>query len=492
MIEKNIFEVKVLHVILVVAALWVVFLIKYFYLAQGGDSEIHIVFAKNLLTGHFLEFNQGYKTGGETSPIYMLIVALGIYIFGDNIQYVMKLISLISLLYILYLIYISYDRTTNIKKVIYTVLILSFPFIIYQTSLGMENIIFAAAVLKIVDNEYNNSQYNPFTLAIISTILFLLRPEGILIPLWLGFISLYRHNRKGLISAAISILLICISYKSLNLYTGIDILNAGKIRAYLSRTDAFHLNIIGINLYLNFKLIIASIYAYPILLLMWVYKEKVSKLDVITLLLLVLLPGILHISIFFPSTHISRYFLFEYSIIFYIFGKKILPSVNYRIFIILSTILLIFSATELYARRSIEFGDFHDSVKELKSENILEYSNLLIDKLKPESLPVSIALQEVQLRARVDNRFIIWSLDGITDSELGNHIEDDSVNHISYIKYRKIQYLWTNFENYNSNKLKPSLKSFLPFNGDSSKCIEGIILTKTMVPDIYKVNKCTN
>ena len=40
--------------------------IKYIFLF-GGDPDIHVIFAKNLLKGYFLQFNPGIYSSGETS-----------------------------------------------------------------------------------------------------------------------------------------------------------------------------------------------------------------------------------------------------------------------------------------------------------------------------------------------------------------------------------------------------------------------------------------
>jgi hypothetical protein len=68
-------EQAVLAVFGSVAVLWLVFLLSRYGWIFGGDPQIHIIFARNLLQGHPLEFNLGYRTGGETSPLYMLVVA---------------------------------------------------------------------------------------------------------------------------------------------------------------------------------------------------------------------------------------------------------------------------------------------------------------------------------------------------------------------------------------------------------------------------------
>ncbi len=76
-----------LGAVVAASVLWFFYLTVQYYWIFGGDPEIHIIFAKNFLSGHVLEFNPGFKSGGETSPLYMLLVAgmmglMGVYILN--------------------------------------------------------------------------------------------------------------------------------------------------------------------------------------------------------------------------------------------------------------------------------------------------------------------------------------------------------------------------------------------------------------------------
>ena len=62
----------------------------------SGDPEIHLVFSKNLIDGHFIQFNQGEMTSGNTSQIYMMILSILLILFPDIcVPFIMKLTSLI-------------------------------------------------------------------------------------------------------------------------------------------------------------------------------------------------------------------------------------------------------------------------------------------------------------------------------------------------------------------------------------------------------------
>ena len=102
-LEKKIEKYKVLEIISLLMIFWTIYQF-FLYLNNNisGDAQIHIIFAKNFVNGHFLEFNPGYKTGGESSFLYFLIVSFLYKFLGIYTYYAMKGISIFSFLWILY------------------------------------------------------------------------------------------------------------------------------------------------------------------------------------------------------------------------------------------------------------------------------------------------------------------------------------------------------------------------------------------------------
>jgi len=123
----------------------------YLYLpAWGGDPEIHIIFAKNLLAGHPLSFNAGEQTSGETSPAYMIIVAVLVGALGPGHAAVaMKVIGGLSSLITAHQIFLHL-RWRGVDRSISTFVslcFLAYPFVLFQGLLGMENMLFTLAVV---------------------------------------------------------------------------------------------------------------------------------------------------------------------------------------------------------------------------------------------------------------------------------------------------------------------------------------------------------
>ena len=75
-LEKKIEKYRVLEIISLLSIFWSIYQLFLFSGIMSGDAEIHLIYAKNFVEGHFLEFNPGYKTGGESSFLYFLIVYL--------------------------------------------------------------------------------------------------------------------------------------------------------------------------------------------------------------------------------------------------------------------------------------------------------------------------------------------------------------------------------------------------------------------------------
>ena len=101
-----------------------------FFANWGGDPEIHIIFAKNLLNGKGLQFNPGEYTSGETSILYMTILAAFSYMIGpETLPWIMKPIGVTSIIIIYSLISkIKLFRFEIISVIIYLTCIPSIAF----------------------------------------------------------------------------------------------------------------------------------------------------------------------------------------------------------------------------------------------------------------------------------------------------------------------------------------------------------------------------
>ena len=404
-----------------VAVLWCVLLLSRYVWIFGGDPEIHLIFARNLLQGHLLEFNPGFRTGGETSPLYMLIVAALCTALGAFAAYGMKALAFLALGGICYLLFVVNDTASVARRWAMVLLAMCMPFFVFQASLGMENMLFAALTLAVLHASRTGSgavrvvRFFP----LIMPLLFFLRPEAVFIAFWLGCMSLYR------------------------------------------RRPADALIVVG----------------------------SVAITDWITLATLFLIPALLHIFNVLPNVQFSRYFLFEYAVLLYVFSSRLLGLIDTRVLAGLWTGILLLGLAETHARANHEVDSVVDSIRKTSPAGVKAYSDSLIARLHPATFPVVFATQEVQIRGQLDSRFLVWSLDGITDFELGQYLKDGYIDHFAYLRQRQVEFV-LGLQSYNRDPQRPSLQDFTPGNAEAARCIEGLRLEPTPEPKVFRVSRC--
>ncbi|KGG00281.1 hypothetical protein EU98_1813 [Prochlorococcus marinus str. MIT 9314] len=478
-LEKIIEKYKVLEIISFLMISWGVYQFALHSSIYSGDPEIHIIYAKNFINGHFLEFNPGYKTGGESSFLYFLIVSflykfLGIYtVFG------MKLISIFSFLWISYQIYEINPSKTIPVKLIGSTLLSVIGLISTQVMLGMENIFFAAILITFLSKELKSERRFENKGIIFKTILlFLIRPEGLTYPFFLFIKSIFLKNKKLLLYSLISILFCGISYYVLSIISGGNYHNAGSIRKYISTLEVSAVNnlnvdLLGYNLSLGINIFRSLIYTYPLIFGLILFRKYLIRIDIIISINFIVLPLFLHFFNFIPNIQFSRYFLYSYCLIFLIFAARILPNLS-KVFIaslgILYLLLSIYSGVVHNHKFSfcnnnnyyncVSHNQLINTIKSTSPENVKKYSDEIFKKLsKDDNDIIDIGTVEVQIRNRLDDRFRVWSLDGIVDRELNKFKGKDFIDHFKYIEFRDIDYL-ADLPNLNRSKEYLSLNDF--------------------------------
>ncbi len=530
-LEKNIEKYKLLELISLLMICWAVYQLFLNVDLLSGDAEIHLIYAKNFVNGHFLEFNPGYKTGGESSFLYFLIVSLIYKFFGFYTYYGMKLISLLSFLWILYQIYLVNPSESISIKLIGASILSVIGLMSSQAMLGMENIFFAAILITFLSEEIRSGiRYENKRVILKSALLFLLRPEGLAYPLFLSIKSFFYKNKNLLISSILSIIFCGILYLILSLISGGNYHNAGSIRRYISSLpiyaiNNFNLNLLGYQFSISLSIFRNLIYVYPLIIGILIFKKYLGRIDLLISIVFIVLPLFLHLFNFIPTVQFTRYFIYSYCIIFLIFAARIIPNLSKSFIALLAIIYLTGSAyagiahnhkflkctgSEEICSSKIKFREY---LKSTSPENVKKYSDELFKKLAiNDNDVINIGTIEVQIRNKLDNRFMIWSLDGIVDRELNKFKGKDYIDHFQYIDFRDIDYL-ADLPNLNKrsdlnslndfskslNKSTPTFctnpanvftvrreECFLKTREEfSSKCINNIKLKKTNVKSWY-------
>jgi hypothetical protein len=102
------------------------------------------------------------------------------------------------------------------------------------------------------------------------------------------------------------------------------------------------------------------------------------------------------------------------------------------------------------------------------------FSDALFNQLgQPKEIPISVAMQEVQARYWLDERFVVRSLDGRVDPVLLNHATNDSVDHIAYLRERNVRYL-LDTPSYNRDPAPWSLRRLNKLQPGDSSTREGV------------------
>ena len=475
-LERVIDKYKVLEIITLIMISWSIYQLMLNGNTLYGDAEIHLIYAKNFINGHFLEFNPGYKTGGESSFLYFLIVSLIYKLFGFYSYYGMKLISVLSFLWILYKIYdINPSKSISIK-LIGTTLLSVVGLMSRQAMLGMENIFFAAILINFLLNEIKSDmKLNNKGVILKSSLLFLLRPEGLVYPLFLSIKSFFHKNKSLFLNSIVSFIVCGFLYFILSLISGGDYHNAGSIRRYISTLPLYainniNLNFLGYNLTFTMKIFRNLLYTYPIIFGLLIFRKNLKRVDIIISIVFIAFPLFLHFFGFLPTVQFSRYFTYEYCLIFLLFAARILPNFP-KVFI--AFLGLLYLVASMYAGivhnhkfaicSNTECKDKNilwENIKASSPENVKKYSDEVFKKLaKSENDIVDIGTIEVQIRNRLDDRFRVWSLDGIVDRDLAKFKSKDYIDHFKYIDHRKIDYL-ADLPNLNRSNSYPSLNDF--------------------------------
>lgn len=511
--EKRIGLVKLLLVLIIV-----IHPIFYFSM-YSGDAEIHLVYAENAAKGHYFEFNFGEKSAGVTSPGYMLVLTSFFKIFPESIvPLAVKFLNIFCWYLLLYLIFILSRRLIGNEFWAWAVMLIVslMPGAVYNATTGMENGIFGALFLfwlylvikwdwlAVTDAK---TKRNPIP-GILLGILCWIRPEGFVLAV-LAFMSKTLElvwsriasktpvhiSLKHILTALMPFLLLSALYFGF-LYseTGQLLPTSGVSRMGIGGQESFRIGSLPVNL----KFVKYLIYYFPLTISMilgiWVLfsKRRSGNVPVIYYAYpgaTVIVFFILYSSIL-GAHHLSRYtiFLLPLMITFSGLGAKSM-SENWNwarktktvVFAASMILLGTLFAGEIYLRyksgSNYPSGELWRAMKAPGTRR--EFSDRMFDELgRPSKLPVSLAYQEVQIRYRLDERFMIRSLDGRTDAMLLDFVDvHGNYDHVGYVKARDVDFIMET-PNYNREINKWSLDDLTELKIGESLSLKSVIFTR--------------
>ncbi len=419
----------------------------------GGDPEIHIIFAHNLLRGYPLQFNPGEYTSGETSPLYMVLVAAMDLAVGAYVPLAMKAVGVVSLLALCGLLYRAARQqgASPPLALVLGALPLFFPSLTFQALLGMENMLFAASVVLVLQMWLDAPRGGRVRLALGLAMLplFFLRPETVLLGTCLALLGIADRDGRGLVALGIGAAATLATVLAIEHATGVPLQAPGALRAAFSKLDGIDLRLFGQHLALNPKVLRQLAYGAPLAaLLAWNRKAaRLTRDEAIILAVLYGLPLLLHLFVVFPSTHISRYFLYANAALLFVFARG-MARVEVRgqaAAAGIVVVLVLLGATvvpyEHHARTAMDMNRVEETIAELTPGFVAANSDALYEALGRPPVPVVIAVGEVQLRGRLDDRFVVRSLDGVVDHRMADFVRVGRIDQAGYLKARKVAFL---------------------------------------------------
>jgi len=381
----------------------------------------------------------------------MLLIAAMSLLAGPYVPIGMKLVGAASLAGVC-LIIAAEARLQGASRTLAALLgalPLLLPSMIFQASLGMENMPFAFLVLLFLRAWLASAMRRTIAVAGLP-LLFLLRPEAVLLGVCLTGLALVDRDWRNLISLAAGAAIALSVTLLLDGWTGVPFESAGYMRAALSRMDGITLTVLGMQIGLNFKFAPFLLYCLPFAFVAGLESSRIGwmRSEVVIFSTLFCLPLLLHLGTFFPSTHFSRYFLYGYAVLFFLFARAMARVEKSRgapagfILAAVAVLAVTLVPYEQFLRRALPRTSVAVAIDELTPEFVRANSDALYAALGRPPAPVVIALREVQMRGRLDGRFVVWPLDGVVDDRMRRFVREGHVDIAGYLAARQVAFIF--------------------------------------------------
>jgi hypothetical protein len=395
----------------------------------------------------------------------MLLVAAMTLVLGAWVPLGMKLVGAISLAGLCLVVGQEARRqgASRPLALLLGAVPLLLPSTIFQASLGMENMLFAGLVVLTLQSWLAGRRR--WTIAVLGLpLLFLLRPEAVLLGICLAGLAVAERDTRSLGAVMLGAAFTLAELAALALWTGVPLEAAGLARAaFLRAESATQLTVLGANVWLSFKFVPFLLYCVPFAAVAWWRRKSVGveRSEVTIFAALFALPLLLHLLTLFPDTHFSRYFLYGYAVFFFLFARLMARAERAGA----APGLLLLAAVALPAATLVPYehvlrarlmtSPVAETIEEMTPAFVRRNSDLLYEALGRPQLPVVIALQEVQVRGRLDDRFVIRPLDGVVDDRMRAFVNGRSVDYGGYFEARKVAFVVGRFPDGTGVCLRP-------------------------------------
>jgi len=492
-----------MHRVLFAVSCAVVIAFPFLYFGNySGDSQLYLVYGENAADGSFFEFNLGEKSSGVTGTAWMLFIAVVFDLACNNIvPLVVKLATILFWFGSLFFIYQVAKMLLGSASWAWAATVVAglIPGSVYNSTIGMETSLFCLVVWVWIylavkwhwfTGQTLNGGRSELILGVVMGLACWARPEGfVLAAIALSYRAVITSMLPSGVSTAlrqsivflIPFLLVTGGLAAFNYFQSGHLLpTSGVARVLMSNLASNTVQLGPLILSPKFAIRLA---AYFPLIVFWLtavflvfrgsYGSKELKAAAGFLVVLFISFFVLY-STFLSSTHLSRYIVFVMPSLVIVGSLAARWAWNAELFnggrlfhyaprITFVGLVLVLSGVFAYEANLRTTLDSDASLwRTMKAqEERKTFSDALFERVgQPSDLPISIALQEVQIRYWLDDRFVVNSLDGRTDPVLLDYALGDRIDHIGYLKAKNVAYL---LETPRYNK-DPELWSLLELN----------------------------
>lgn len=494
---------------------WLLFLAVLYSLPfaghYAGDAQIHLVYGENAAHGHWFEFNLGEKSAGVTSPGFMVLVALlDRVLMPWFVPYAVKFIDYVCWLG---MICLSHKAGTILIRHRHAgpataFLVTLFPGSTYNSLVGMEAPVFGVIVLGWFVrstkrgwlNPKRQADFDPVAVALLAAACWL-RPEGLVLAgvalVARAWTVLAGSGKLSQRIALIGLEMGCVAIAALaviafqRIQTGHWLPSSGLSRVLFGSQHGLQWGLLIVNTKVAERLI-----QYAPLTILWLAGSPVLLRQALRDGLSAGLP-VLVSWLFFAaystalgSAHLARYLVFVmpfYALtavagLAHVGGEDGSGSRRaiwwWRLSVTTAIAWMVgVFGVEMYLRFNL--GDPLEilAVQRAAGDRRMVSDEMLVRLGSPSRRPVVLAYQEVQVRYRLDQRFVIRSLDGRTDSLLLTYVHDGNFDHLGYLAARDVDFIME-IPNYNRDRHLWSLASLDALSVNSQITRAGLTIVR--------------
>jgi len=434
----------------------------------AGDAVIHLAYGETAAHGRFFEFNPGETSSGETSPGYMLILAALFRLFPPGlIPYAVKILDVSAWLALSFVVWRLAGELIPDRYLAHAagLVAAALPGSVYNSTVGMENGLFALLVyLAVLAHARLQASHREGAVALLLSAAIWLRPEGVIVAaVWYALVGT-RSSWKGLALCLASAAALAAFHHG---WTGEWVPASGRSRIWLASLHSWQIGPLHVDPKVALRLLAYAPLTVPAVVGTFALRADEPERDEWRFLAWLLWLCIAAYSLFLGGWHFGRYAIFLMPALVLLAAKGwqraagTLPAILLRRWQIAALVALAatFAAEAVYRRR---LGS-HEALSEAAAAPAARHrrTDALLQALgAPGASQVSLACQEVQRRYFLDQRIVIRSLDGRTDSMLLQFADRQGVDHPAYLRARRVDFL-LEFPRYASSADRWTLRDLL-------------------------------